>query len=323
MITTLPELEGGFMPWLAGRDRLRDREPWWTRRVGPDELSRPATCPDGDRRDGVDPHRSFFWGGRSMTRWSLVVVLALFAASGEVWAGVFVDTNRYPAKFELKIQPDLEIENGANFFSQTGAPNVFNGLNLIMTSYPFKIEAGQVADVGPTFGGNPFGVYKSYTNQYQSFLATYGDRPGLYPTGLVALLAKGVGQGKTFNEVFGPQYGEDQVIKALADLKFGNTTGFLLLYDMMSNNLAKQPTYLPSGPNSFTLGDAELIKFSTGESAGVVLSGAYKITEGGSSAVPEPASWLIAAFGGAISVVAAHRKRRQDRRRSLSVSVHS
>ena len=174
-----------------------------------------------------------------------------------------VDLNKYPADFSLELRPNVDVSNGVNFFTQTGTPV---SLNQLLQTYVFPIPAGTTTDVGPSFNGNPIGVYRSFSQQYQTFLGTTRDVNG--ELSLVVVLAQGVGIGKTFNEVFGNQFAEVEIVDALVLLSGGSTIGVPLLFDFVASSLTKQPLYSPSGPNTFTLAPSELVKFSTGVSAG-------------------------------------------------------
>src|SRR5262249_39785484 len=132
----------------------------------------------------------------------------------------------------------------------------------LLSTYAFAIPANTPTDVGPSFNGNPFGVYRSFSLQYQSFLGVSVDASG--NSSLLAVLRQGVGIGKTFNEVFGNSFSEDEVIDAILRLSFGDTSGVLLLFDLIRANLADQPLYSQVGPNAYALDPAELVKFSTG-----------------------------------------------------------
>jgi hypothetical protein len=244
-----------------------------------------------------------------------LVPISLFAAlmvsnrldAGEIVAQLEL---RLPAEFELILSPTEPINNGANFFTQTGTAVAFGGLNLIMTTYPWTLPADVETDVGPTFSGNPFGVYETFDRQYQSFLGTTGDE--FQPSGLVALLAQGVGVNETFNEVFGDQFSETEVIDALVRLRLGDTSGFPMLHSMMSGSLAQQPTYFTTDIGSFELGPAQLVRFSTGTLVGEVISGSYQITRS-PAVVPEPGSLLSAMIGIATTLGVSWRRRRTAR----------
>src|SRR5262249_15650072 len=140
-----------------------------------------------------------------------------------------LDLNKYPADFSLVLNANVPIHNsGVNFFTQTGTPN---SIHQLLSTYAFAIPANTPTDVGPSFNGNPFGVYRSFSLQYQSFLGVSVDASG--NSSLLAVLRQGVGIGKTFNEVFGNSFSEDEVIDAILRLSFGDTSGVLLLFDLI------------------------------------------------------------------------------------------
>lgn len=219
------------------------------------------------------------------------------------------DNTRYPADISLILSPDEEINNGASAFTQTGTQANIDGLNLIVTGYPWTIPASELTDVGPTLNGNPFGAYASFSSQYLSFLGTTGD-PFL-PTGLVVVLTAGVGEGKTFNEVFGDGYNEAEVMDALVRFRLGDSSGFLLLHDLMASSLDKQPTLTQIGPTTYELGAAQLVRFSTGTLIGDVVAGSLQINQG-PQPVPEPSSIVLSLIGIATGIGVARRKRERS-----------
>ena len=122
------------------------------------------------------------------------------------------------------------------------------------------------------------------------------------------------GIGKTFNEVFGNSYSEDEVIDAILRLPSGDISGVNLLFDLMFQNLNDQPLYRQVGPDTYALDPAELVKFSTGTSGGTVVGGSYFIP---TVAVPEPSAWTITVLG-LVAVVACRIRRSRGRRPSAT-----
>ena len=236
-----------------------------------------------------------------------VLFLSLVAAPGASSAGLLVDLNKYPADFSLVLNPNVPVQIGVNFFTQIGSPV---SPHRLLGTFPFLTPANTSTDVGPSFDGNPIGVYKSFSLQYQSYLGVSTDTSG--NSTLLAVLRPNVGIGKTFNEVFGNSYSEDEVIDAILRLASGDTSGVILLFDLMFQNLNDQPLYSQVGPATYALDPAELVKFSTGTSGGTVVGGSYFIP---TVAVPEPSTWTITVLG-LVAVVACRIRRSRGRRPS-------